>query len=163
MISIIVAFDEDRCIAKGGNIPWHISEDFKHFKKSTLGCPVVMGRKTWDSLPSKPLLNRTNIVISRNSSYTGLAFIATSVKDALQVAEREAPGKEVWVIGGEQVYKEALTSGMVDRIVASHINGRFGGDQFFPELPGWNRRLVQTFKWFEVYEYTPGGSHESSS
>jgi dihydrofolate reductase len=152
MISIIVAFDEDRAIAKNGTIPWHISEDFKHFKATTMGCSVIMGSKTWNSLPIKPLPGRVNIVMSRHE-FASEAFLANSLDDALKIAEREAPGKEIFIIGGLQVYQEALASGKVAKIVVSHIKGQFGGDLFFPELTGWYRRLVQTYEKFEVYEY----------
>lgn len=154
MISIIVAHDEDRAIAKDGKIPWYISEDFKHFKATTMDCPVVMGRVTWDSLPVKPLPLRTNVVISSQKDYTRLAFMAQNLDEALSIATRERPDKDIFIIGGLQIYKEALASGIVDKVVSSHIKGHFGGDMFFPELNGWQRRLIKSFNDFEVYEYT---------
>ena len=112
-----------------------------------------MGRKTWESLPRRPLPGRTNIVLTSGPSYDPPTFSAKDLSEALWIAGEADPDKEIFIIGGERVYKEALASGRVNRIVASHIKGRFGGDQFFPELHGWNRRLVQAYKDFEVNEY----------
>lgn len=155
VISIIVAYDEDRAIAKDGQIPWHIKDDFRHFKKTTLGCPVVMGRKTWDSLPKKPLPDRSNIVITSGPGrYNPPVLSAGCLEEALWIAGEADPGKEIFIIGGERVYKEALASGIVEKVVASHIKGRFGGDLFFPELDGWQCRLIKSYTEFEVFEYT---------
>lgn len=120
-LSLIVAAAENGCIGRGGDLPWHIPEDLRHFKRLTMGRPVVMGRKTWESIEKRlggPLPGRENIVLSRS----GL-----SLDDAL--AGREG---EVFVIGGAQIYALALPR--ADRIYLTRVHRSVKGDTFFPEL-----------------------------
>ena len=105
MATIIVAYDEDRAIAKDGKIPWHIPEDLKHFKETTLNRAIIMGRKTWDSLPLKfrPLPNRMNIVLTRQHHEVPLfydpaePYWASSFEDAFRQAVQIHGGKEVFI------------------------------------------------------------------
>src|SRR5947207_15972516 len=99
---------ENRVIGKGGTLPWRIPEDMKWFREITMGKPCVMGRKTWESLPKRPLPGRTNIVVTRADGYgADGAIVVSSLAAAIEAAAREKP-EEVAVIGGAQVYAEAL-------------------------------------------------------
>ena len=139
MISIIAAMDLKSCIGKNGKLPWHIPEDLKYFREVTRGKPVVMGRKTWESLPGK-LPGRTNIVISRNSSMVkeGFDFCTTDFKKALEYARLLSSSSEVIVIGGEEVYRQALP--FADRLYLTLVHLLVGGDRFFPAFreKDWN-------------------------
>lgn len=119
-------------------MPWHLPEDMAHFKQLTHGCPVIMGRKTWDSLPPRfrPLPGRTNIVITRQPEWNEIgAQRASSVRDALQIAE-QSNATTVWVIGGAQIYAQALP--LAQRVEVTEIAQDFDGDAHAPELgPEW--------------------------
>lgn len=105
-INIIVAVAQDGAIGKKGSLIWHLPEDLKRFKRLTSGHTVIMGRNTWESLPKKPLPGRTNIVISRNPDFVAEgAKLASSPEQALQMAADE---DEVFIIGGEKIYKTFL-------------------------------------------------------
>jgi dihydrofolate reductase len=131
-IGLIYARSRGGVIGKDGVMPWHIPEDLAHFKKVTGGCPVVMGRKTWDSLPPRfrPLPGRRNIVITRQPGWAAEgAERAGSLHDAL-AACGGAP--MVWVIGGAQVYAQALP--LADVVEATEIDADFAGDAYAPQL-----------------------------
>jgi dihydrofolate reductase len=123
-------------IGAGGDIPWHVPEDFAHFKKTTSGHPVVMGRLTWESLPKRPLPGRTNIVVSSHGVADPDAVPAGTIGEALEIAGNAPGGDEIWVIGGSQVYGEALP--VADVLEVSEINTEVEGDVFAPEIgPEW--------------------------
>ena len=145
--SIIVALDEARGIGKAGILPWHLPADLRHFKEITTasrgGClnAVIMGRKTWESIPGKfrPLPGRLNIVITSQTAYTFPQGVlrASSLENALEmlcVKEDVAVG-DVFVIGGAQVFAEAIRHPLCERIYLTRIYGRFDCDVFFPEIP----------------------------
>ena len=137
-INLIWAQAHGRVIGKDGKMPWHLPEDLAHFKKTTLGHPVIMGRKTWDSLPPKfrPLPGRMNLVISsdaatrENLSQIG-ASPAKNLLDALSICE-QAQHEEVWVIGGAQIYAQALP--LAHKLVVTEIDAEYAGDAFAPLL-----------------------------
>jgi dihydrofolate reductase len=138
-LHLIFARTRNGVIGKDNTLPWHLPEDLAHFKRSTLGCPVIMGRKTWDSLPSKfrPLPGRTNVVVTRQSDWTGSddtgtkhALRADSLAHAMQLCG-EAP--DVWVIGGAQMYAMALP--MASTAVVTEIDLDLEGDAFAPIFP----------------------------
>lgn len=137
-INLILARAANGVIGIGGGLPWHLPEDMAHFKATTQGAPVVMGRKTWDSLPPRfrPLPGRTNIVVTRQEHLDpeGL-HRASSLLDALSICERmSAP--EVWVIGGAQIYAEAEP--VAQRAIVTEIDRDFEGDAFAPRFgEGW--------------------------
>lgn len=110
-------------IGNKGQIPWHVSEDFQHFKRLTLGHPIIMGSRTWESLPIKPLPNRTNIV---------LGLTTFSLAAALELAEKSNGAEEIWIIGGGSVYRQALP--LANRIEVTEIDLITEGDAFAPEL-----------------------------
>ena len=132
MISLIVAKSKHNVIGDKGRIPWHIPNDLKRFKELTTGKTVIMGRKTFESLPKeyKPLPNRINIVLSTDKTYqTNCCIVTDDLKKALRKAGSD---KEVFIIGGEQVYKEGLR--YADKIYVTEVDGEFKGDAYFPIL-----------------------------
>lgn len=135
-INLIYARAANGVIGKDGLMPWHLPEDLAHFKKLTSGCPVIMGRKTWDSLPPKfrPLPSRTNIVITRDNSWQAAgAQRAASLDEALSQAG-DVP--EIWVIGGAQIYAQA--EALASRAEVTEIAQDFEGDAYAPTLgPDW--------------------------
>ena len=127
MITLILAIADNGVIGRQGQIPWRIGDDLKRFKRLTIGKPVVMGRKTWDSLPKRPLPERTNIVVTRQSGWHGEgALSATSLDDALAKAAQAA---EVMVIGGAEIYRAALPR--AQRIELTEVHRPFEGDARF--------------------------------
>jgi dihydrofolate reductase len=135
-LALVVAASSNNVIGKDGTLPWRIPADMKRFKALTLGHPSIMGRKTWDSLPKKPLPGRTNIVVTRNRDFAAEgARVAHSLEEALAVAKEENPSA-IMVIGGEALYREALQ--VADVIHLTRVEGAFEGDAFFPALgPEW--------------------------
>ena len=129
-ITLVVAVAQNGVIGVKGRLPWHIPEDLKRFKALTLGKPVIMGRKTWESLPRKPLPGRTNIVVTRDSGFhADGAIIAHSIDDALAAAQREAPA-EIMIIGGEAIF--AATLPCASRIHWTEVMASPEGDAFMP-------------------------------
>ncbi len=159
MISIIVAYDEDRSIghtSKQG-ILWHVKDDMRLFKELTTGHPVIMGRTTWESLPHKPLGRRANIILTRQRDFD-FAHLdvspAYSLAESMDIARRVMPDKEVFVIGGAQVYRQFLEQNLVNRVLASEIYGRYGGNISFPNLgSGWVVNYKHNHKRFSFKEY----------
>jgi dihydrofolate reductase len=134
-ISIIAAIGRNRELGKGGKIPWHISEDFKRFKQITLGHPVIMGRKTWESLPLKPLPGRYSIVITRDSKYTiqntKNVAITRSLEKALRLASLAQGNDECFIIGGGQIFNQSIS--LADKLYLTIIDASFDADTFFPD------------------------------
>ncbi len=157
MISIVVAFDLDLAIAKNGVIPWHFPEDMRHFRELTMGHVVIMGRKTWDSLPAKfkPLPGRTNIVITRQGieSHYETVYQAKSIEESVSLANQLSEGREIFVIGGAQIYQEFLDRGLIDRIVATEVVGSHDGDTFFCKPSGWWCTVLMRQDGFYIVEY----------
>ena len=137
-ICLIYAQAANAVIGKNGTMPWHLPEDLAHFRQRTQGCAVVMGRTTWDSLPERfrPLPGRTNIVVTRNPAWQAAGAIAAhSLPEALAEAARHSA--TVWVIGGAQIYAQALP--LADAVEVTHIQHNFDGDAFAPTLgPEWH-------------------------
>jgi dihydrofolate reductase len=128
MIAIVVAHSRNRVIGREGDLPWHLPTDLKRFKALTSGGTVVMGRRTWDSLPERfrPLPDRRNVVVSRNGC--DAPEVCRSVEEAL--------AGDCFVIGGGEVYAQALA--VADRVYATEVEGVVDGDVRFPELgEGW--------------------------
>ena len=116
-VNMIVAAGRDGAIGKDGNLIWHISSDLKRFKSLTMGHPVIMGRKTWASLPKKPLPGRLNIVVSRNPDFVAEgARVASSTEEALALSGQSSP----FIMGGEQIYKAFMP--FVTRIYLTEID-----------------------------------------
>ncbi len=135
-LHLIYARAANGVIGRDNQLPWHLPEDMAHFKQLTQGCPVVMGRKTWDSLSPRfrPLPGRTNIVVTRQADWQ-----ADGAQRAASLADALAPwdaGQMVWVIGGAQIYAEALP--LADCVEVTEIDKNFDGDAYAPTLgPEW--------------------------
>jgi dihydrofolate reductase len=135
-VSLIVAVSQNGVIGKDNNLIWHLPKDMKFFKDTTMGHHVIMGRKNFESIPHKfrPLPNRTNIVITRQSDYKAEdSIVVNSLEESLKVAKSNAEN-EAFIIGGGQIYKLALEANLIDRIYLTKIHHSFDGDTFFPEL-----------------------------
>ncbi|MEH6544068.1 MAG: dihydrofolate reductase [Porticoccaceae bacterium] len=146
-VSLIVAVSNNGVIGVKNQLPWHLPEDLKYFKAVTMGKPIVMGRKTFESI-GRPLPGRSNIVVtsSQNWHSPGLE-VCHSLEAALELARRLAAASgmdEVMVIGGEQIYRQSIN--LADRIYMTKVNVDMEGDAFFPELDaqGWDERVVRS-------------------
>ena len=137
MISLIVAASANNVIGAQGELPWRLSDDLRRFKEVTMGKPIVMGRKTWDSI-GRPLPGRQNIVITRQDDFAAKGCdVVGSVDEALSAAGDAA---EVMIIGGSQVY--ALFLPRADRLYLTRVHAEIDGDAFFPEIGETEWRLV---------------------
>ena len=157
-LGMVFARARNGVIGKGGVMPWRLPEDMAHFKKVTMGAHVIMGRKTWDSIPPKfrPLPGRTNIVVTRQADWHAEgATRAASLSEALEMC---AGQPQVWVIGGAQIY--AQTMQLVDTAEVTEIEADFDGDAFAPEFgAGWRevareRHLSATGLHYSFVTYT---------
>ncbi|MGI1679654.1 MAG: type 3 dihydrofolate reductase [Cellvibrionaceae bacterium] len=146
-LSLIVATDENWVIGKDNEMPWHLPADLKYFKKMTINKPVIMGRKTFESI-GRPLPNRENIVITRQKDwFFDKIKTAHTFDEALQKAVSFAlndESEEVMVIGGAQIYSQALPK--AQRVYLTRIHAKFVGDTFFPQL--------DESEWTEVERYS---------
>lgn len=130
-ISIIAAVAQNGVIGNKGKIPWHITEDFRHFKELTMGHAIIMGQKTYLSI-GKPLPGRTNIILTMDKDFKADGCICVySPKEAVQKA-KEIKEKEAFIIGGGQVYRTFLP--LADKLYLTRIEKEFKGDTFFPEI-----------------------------
>lgn len=131
-LHLIYAQAANRVIGKNNQLPWHLPSDLIHFKKTTLGHPVIMGRKTWDSLPAKfrPLPGRLNLVLTQNADWSSQGALKVhSLKEALENCKAF---EHAWVIGGAQLYALALP--LASSIVVTQLHQPFDGDAYAPEL-----------------------------
>ncbi|MCW0209080.1 MAG: dihydrofolate reductase [Achromobacter sp.] len=136
-LTLIVAYSTNRAIGRDNALPWKLPGDLAHFKRSTLGSPIIMGRKTWDSL-GRPLPGRSNIVISRNPGFGAEgSILVPSLEAAIDACGDVA---EAFVIGGAQIYAQALP--LAQRVLATEVHAEVEGDAFFPLLP--------SFQWKET-------------
>lgn len=155
----IVAVDEHNYIGKDNDLPWHLPLDLKYFKEITKGHPVIMGRKTFESI-GRPLPGRLNIILSRSMEPSKDYKVTSSFEEALQIA-REAQDQDlsrIFVIGGGQVYKETLPQ--MDRIYITRVHTKIEGDVKYPDVPKKEFKLKSSkpciedkipFEW-EIYE-----------
>lgn len=135
-VTLVVAMGANRVIGVDGSLPWRLPEDLAHFKRVTLGHPMVMGRATYASI-GRPLPGRTTVVLTRDRGWTpgpggDGVLVATSLDDAL--AQASALDDEVFLVGGAQVYAQALEAGLVDTMVVTRVAASPEGDAFFPVL-----------------------------
>nr|AIA16494.1 Dihydrofolate reductase [uncultured bacterium] len=162
MIKIVVAYGRDnRVIGEDGKLPWdRIPADMKHFQMTTKGCPIIMGRKTWESMNECPLRNRWNVILTNSSSlpvipgYDNYIYVRT-IEDALISAINKRD--DIFVIGGEQVFKQFLDRGLIDEIIATEIKQHYDGDTFFPSLVGnWQKEVIEENDVFDIVKYKRG-------
>lgn len=158
MISIIAALDSKRGIGKNGKLPWHISDDLKRFKELTNGHTIIMGRKTFESI-GRPLPNRYNIVITRDAGFkiydlreSSDFAIVSSLEEGIEKAQGIPNKSEVFIIGGGQIYKEALDKNLVNKLYLTLVEGDFGADTFFPDYSNFEVVSEEEGK-FEEYKY----------
>lgn len=143
-ISILVAVSKNGVIGKDGKLPWHISEDLKRFKALTTGHPIIMGRKTWESIGSKPLPNRTNIIITRDKKFKAMGGeVAHSVEEAIELAKKMEK-EEIFFIGGGEIYKLVLP--LTDRIYLTLVEEEVNGDTFFPNYSDFKKIISEEKK-----------------
>lgn len=129
-IRLVVAYSTNRCIGKDNDLPWRLPKDLAHFKAATMGMPIIMGRKTWESL-GRPLPGRPNLVITKNADYQAQgATIYPNLKAAIAACD---DADTVCIIGGEQIFKLALP--LAHEIIATEVHAHVEGDTFFPQLP----------------------------
>ena len=156
IVSIVVAMGENRVIGRDGGLPWHIPGDLKLFKKITMGKPIIMGRKTWESL-GRPLPGRPHVVITRDTNYKAAgAYVVHDIDKALSVAQELAVAleeEEIMIIGGAEIYRLAMAK--VDRLYLTEVALSPDGDAFFPDL--------DTAQWCEISRTAfPSGDDVSS-
>jgi dihydrofolate reductase len=149
-IGIYVAIAQNGVIGREGGLPWRLSTDLKRFKEGTMGKPIVMGRKTWESFPKRPLPGRLNIVVTRDRAYQADgAEIAASLDEAIALAKVRARclpnADEICVIGGGQIYAAAMP--LADRLHVTHVLGSIDGDTVFPTIDPaiWHVRSAEDF------------------
>jgi len=153
-IIVIVAMAENRVIGKDNAMPWSVKGNLAHFKEMTMGFPCIMGRKTWESLPKKPLSGRLNIIVSKTlaaNSYPDNQDI--KVFPSLDLAvEYCADYEKVFICGGESIYKQALP--LANKIELTLITGQYDGDTYFPEIDNsWIKKETVDHKEFSVITY----------
>ena len=150
MVSIIVAIAQNGTIGDKNSLLWHIKEDMRFFRTTTSGHAVVMGRKTFESLGSRPLPKRTNIVITRADRAFEGALTAHSLEEAIRLAEGD---EEIFIIGGAQIYREALR--IADRMYITRVMHDYDGDTSFPDidLSEWKLVAEEKHDRGEEYEY----------
>lgn len=148
--TLVVAMAENGVIGRDGGLPWRLSTDLKRFKATTLGKPIIMGRKSWDSLPRRPLPERRNIVVTRDRAYAAEgAEVAHSLDEALALARG---AEEVCVIGGGEIFISALP--LADRLDVTHVLAEIEGDTVFPSMDPEEWRVVAS-------EEIPAGERDS--
>lgn len=156
IISIIAAIGKNRELGKDNKLLWHIPDDFKRFKEITSGHPVIMGRKTYESI-GKPLPDRTNIIITRDANYkVGGCLVTHSLEKAIEIAQssiaKAKKGKEIFIIGGGQIYQQAID--IADKLYLTIVEGKYSADTFFPEYSRFKKIVSQKDGQSEHYNYT---------
>ncbi|MFM7233172.1 MAG: dihydrofolate reductase [Flavobacteriales bacterium] len=160
-VILIAAIGKNNELGRNNDLMWRLRSDMDFFKRATTGHWVIMGRKSWESLPAKyrPLPNRENVVITRDSSYTADgAHVFGNLQDALNAA-KDAKATVAFIIGGGQIYSQALHSNRINELYLTHVEAAFSdADVFFPTIDNtmWNRQLLESFEADERNEY--GGS-----
>lgn len=143
---LIVAMDLDRGIGKNNDLMWHLPADMRFFKETTTGHIVVLGRKNYESIPERfrPLPNRENAVLTRNTSFEAPGCtVFYSLQACLNHYKNETE-RIVFIIGGGEIYRQALDVGAIDEMYITHVNKRYDADTFFPEFDesGWRKEVV---------------------
>lgn len=151
---IIATVSKNNVIGNKGKIPWHSKEELNHFKETTSGFPVIMGRKTWETI-NNPLKNRLNIIISRNKSlwiFLDKVIVFNSPEESFEFCQNSGIEK-VFIIGGGQIFHETINS--ADSIILSRMNFETDGDVFFPEInmEVWKELSKQKHTDFTVHYY----------
>lgn len=163
--TIIVAIGKNGEIGKNNDLLWHLPEDMKFFKDTTENSTVIMGRKNWDSIPERfrPLSNRENIVITKNTSFAAEgAIVFNSWDDCIKFCN-QGNRKEIFIIGGAQIYQLAMDADDVDRMLITYVDESFDADTYFPtwNKEEWKAKVIKEFSAneknpfnFTILEYT---------
>jgi len=131
LVSLIVAMSSNSVIGRDGDLPWHLPADLRHFKTTTMGHHLIIGRATWDEL-GRPLPGRTMVVVTRNRDFsTDGVLVAHSVAEALSLVGDD---DEPFIGGGAEIYRQTLDAEMVDRLYITRIHAEVEGDTFFPDI-----------------------------
>ncbi|MDC0177647.1 dihydrofolate reductase [Polaribacter sp.] len=152
MITMIAAIAKNNALGKDNDLIWHLPSDLKRFKKTTSGHHILMGRNTFESI-GKPLPNRTTIIITRNKNYSKEGcLVAHSLEEAIQMAAKDAA---IYIIGGAQIYKEAIDKKLVDTLDITQVHHEFEADVFFPiiDLDYWEETKRVDFEADEKNKY----------
>jgi len=154
MINIIAAISKNYCIGNNNKLPWHISEDLQHFKNITNKKTVLMGRKTFESIIQslgKPLTDRTNVVITKNTEYTVPAGVEmyNNIKDAIKKHNNE----EIFIIGGGEIYEQTIN--LADKLYITWVDKEINGDTFFPKIEDskWKEETREKYDGFSFVRY----------
>jgi dihydrofolate reductase len=155
IISLIAAVSENNVIGKNNQLIWNLPNDMKFFKNTTWGMPVIMGRKTFDTFKGNPLPGRFNFVITRKPAFQiddKRVKVAGTLEEAIRMA-RQTDCKEAFVIGGGQIYEQALP--LADKIYLTRVHGNFSGDAFFPDFnkAEWDKTSEINFEKDEKHAY----------
>ena len=164
MIKLIVAVGQGNVMGQAGQLPWPLfPKDMQHFREVTKGHVVLMGRKTWESLPEsvRPLPGRHNVVLTRNADYQAEgATICTTLRQALQLVDQQWPAQDLFIIGGREIYARA--SYLADVLIITHIDKTYEGDTEFPiSLAHWevfrqedtvDKGVILSFRWYQRTE-----------
>jgi dihydrofolate reductase len=165
MVKLIVAKASNDVIGKDNDLIWHLPADMRFFTQTTKGHIVVMGRRNWDSIPLKyrPLSERINVVVSRNKDFKHSDCLSfQSLEDALAYFKNEKD-RDIFIIGGGQIYRDALDKNLVDEMLVTHIEQDFEGDTWFPEIDAkkWTKKEILSYMKdeknpynFKVFQYT---------
>lgn len=155
MISIIVALDEKRGIGKANDLLFRIPEDFKRMQAITTGHPLIMGRKTYESI-GRVLPKRTNIIVTRDTSYlVEGAIVCSSLEEGIEKAKESEGAEEIFIFGGGMLFKESIEKGLVDKLYLTIVKGDYGADTFFPEYENEFSTLISSeTKSDKLYSYT---------
>lgn len=138
MISLIAAVSTNRVIGRDGDLPWRLSADLRHFKRTTMGHHLIIGRATWDEL-GRPLPGRTMVVVTRNRAFAPEGvLVAHSLAEALAAASGD---DRPFIGGGGEIYRQALDADVVERMYLTRVHAEVDGDTFFPEVD-WDRWLL---------------------
>ena len=146
-INLIACINKVNALGKDNELLYHISSDLKNFKSLTMNGIIIMGKNTYESLPKKPLPNRTTIIICNEENYTPFVeenksvFVADSIPTALGIAET-LPNKNVWVIGGASIYRQFIEQGLVDKLYLTVVDDDTQGDVHFPTFGDIDYRLL---------------------
>ncbi len=164
IVSIIAAIGKNRELGKNNDLIWHLPKDMKFFTETTLGHFVIMGRRNYDSIPTKyrPLKERTNVIVTRQDGFKAEnCVVVNSVEEGIALAKMEEDS-ECFVIGGGQIYDYAIRNNLVDRIYLTHIDESFEADTFFTDFDTskWHQKTIMTFQKdeknvhdFEIIQY----------
>ncbi len=157
-ISLIVAIAENNAIGLNNDLLWRLPNDMKFFKETTSGHHIITGRKNYISIPKKfrPLPNRTNLVLTRQADFTDEgSFVFNNLESAINYAKSNNE-TELFIIGGGQIYQEALNKDLIDKMYVTHVHHNFEADTFFPEIDNtvWSKKNTEFHAQDEKHPYS---------